>query len=164
MLLDKDSAVEVAAEQLIGTVPMWLRVGGAMGALIASTFRRSGPFGPLDTWPAALQSALQLCLESRMPFAIAWGRDGIQLFNDAFLSVCGTKHPGALGQRFRDCWASAWSTLGPFYERALAGQSSYVEDGRVFLDRTGGLEETFLTFDAHREQCHRQQVNEQVTY
>jgi signal transduction histidine kinase len=51
-----------------------------------------------------------------------------------------------MGQDFSECWASAWPAIGEAFERALAGETSFLEDQRMFLDRHGYLEETFFTF------------------
>lgn len=102
--------------------------------------------GPIERWPAALTHAARICLESRFPFAIAWGAERVQLYNDAFASFCGAKHPSALGQDLRECWQSAWPVLESFFDQARQGESSYLEDSCLFLDRAGALEETFATF------------------
>src|SRR5258708_9931258 len=51
-----------------------------------------------------------------------------------------------MGQAFTECWASAWPVVGDAFERALSGETSYLENQRMFLDRNGYLEETFFTF------------------
>jgi len=70
----------------------------------------------------------------------------VQIYNDGYWPICGGKHPLSLGQDFSECWASAWPVIGEAFERALAGETSYLEDQRMFLDRHGYLEETFFTF------------------
>jgi signal transduction histidine kinase len=51
-----------------------------------------------------------------------------------------------MGQDFRECWASPWPVIGEAFERAAAGETSFLENQRMFLDRNGYLEETFFTF------------------
>src|SRR5438445_3195575 len=51
-----------------------------------------------------------------------------------------------MGQDFSKCLASPWPVIGKAFERALAGETSFLEDQRMFLDRNGYLEETFFTF------------------
>jgi len=136
----------LARDGVVAKMPSFLVAGGDAGALIARKDWRASALGAVESWPAALVRNLRLCLESRFPFAIAWGPERTQLYNDAFLSICGGKHPAAMGQDMRTCWASAWPTFGPSYERALSGNGSFVEDGRLFLDRRGILEETFFSF------------------
>ncbi len=51
-----------------------------------------------------------------------------------------------MGQDFKECWFSAWPGIGEAFERAQLGQTSFLENQRMFLDRNGYLEETFFTF------------------
>lgn len=51
-----------------------------------------------------------------------------------------------MGQDFSECWASAWPVIGEAFDRALAGETSFLENQRMFLDRNGYLEQTFFTF------------------
>src|SRR6478735_3860925 len=119
---------------VVAKMPSFLAGGGDTGALIARKDWRASALGAIECWPAALVRNIRQCLESRFPFAIAWGPERIQLYNDAFSAICCGKHPAAMGQDMRTCWASAWPALGPSFERALSGIGSLVEDGRLFLD------------------------------
>ena len=70
----------------------------------------------------------------------------MQIYNDGYWPICGEKHPHAMGTDFSECWASAWPVIGEAFTRALAGETSFLENQRMFLDRNGYLEETFFTF------------------
>ncbi len=60
--------------------------------------------------------------------------------------VCGAAHPRAIGESYRTTWASAWPAIGEPFEKARRGETSYLENQRMFLERNGYLEETFFTF------------------
>jgi len=77
---------------------------------------------------------------------MAWGPHRIQIYNDGYRPICGDKHPGSLGQDFKECWLSAWDAVGGPFERASAGKPDFLVNERMFLDRNGYLEETFFTF------------------
>lgn len=124
----------------------WIPSSSPTGRLIAERDWSTSPLGPLDAWPAALKRAVRLCLDAPFPFAIAWGAERVQLYNDAFAAWCGAKHPSALGQDLQQCWASAWPVLGAGFSQAAAGEGAYREDGCLYLDRAGKLEEVFATF------------------
>lgn len=138
----KDQVTRQSGEEL----PRWASNGSRTARLIAGRDWSQTPLGPLESWPAELTQTAGLCLDSQFPFAIAWGPQRIQLYNDAFAALCGAKHPAALGQDMQQCWESAWSVFGPCFDQALAGHSAYVEDGKVCLDRAGTLEDVFATF------------------
>jgi PAS domain S-box-containing protein len=114
--------------------------------LIRSKDWASTPLGPIDAWPQALRTMVTLCLASNFPINIIWGPEHIQVYNDAYRIICGDAHPAALGQSYRATWVSAWPVVGGPFERALNGETSYLENQRMFLTRNGYLEETFFTF------------------
>ena len=124
----------------------FLSGGGEMGKLIRATDWSQTPLGPIERWPQSLRTAVSLCISSNFPISIAWGPEHVQIYNDGYWPICGGKHPHSMGQNFRECWASAWPAIGEAFNRALAGESQYLVNRRVFVDRNGYLEETFFTF------------------
>src|SRR5258708_6158427 len=124
----------------------WLVGGGEMGKLVRSMDWSQTPLGPIESWPQSLRTTVSLCLASNFPISLAWGPKHVQIYNDGYWPICGGKHPDSMGQDFSECWASAWPVIGAAFERALAGETSYLENQRMFLDRNGYLEETFFTF------------------
>jgi len=116
------------------------------GSLIRAEDWSTSALGPRDRWPAALRLALDLCLASAQPAALAWGRDRVLVYNDAYRSLCGIRHPHVRGSEFTSCWKSAWGVIGEPFARAVRGESVFLQDQRMFLDRTGRLEEVFLSF------------------
>ena len=126
--------------------PDFLVGGGEMGKLIASMDWSRTPLGPITSWPQSLRTTVSLCIGSNFPISIAWGPRHVQIYNDGYWPICGGKHPSSMGQDYTECWASAWPVIGEAFERGLAGEASYIENQRMFLDRNGYLEETFFTF------------------
>src|SRR2546425_10014119 len=124
----------------------WLVGGGEMGKLVRSMDWSRTPLGRISFWPQSLRTTVSLCLASNFPISLAWGPKHVQIYNDGYWPICGAKHPHSMGQDFSECWASAWPVIGEAFERALRGQTSYLENQRMFLDRNGYLEETFFTF------------------
>src|SRR5262245_42968911 len=122
--------------------------GGEMGARTRAFDWSQSVVGPISKWPATLQAAVGTMLASGFPTMIAWGREGIQLYNDASIPVLGPmKHPAALGQRAAECWPEIWHTLlAPTFQEVLAtGEPFRSEDRLLVLNRHGFLEETYFT-------------------
>jgi signal transduction histidine kinase len=124
----------------------WLVGGGEMGKLIRSMDWTKTPLGAIESWPQSLRTTVSLCLASNFPISLAWGPGHVQIYNDGYWPICGGKHPHSMGQDFTECWAAPWPVIGEAFERALAGETSYLENQRMFLDRNGYLEETCFTF------------------
>ncbi|KQV58564.1 MULTISPECIES: ATP-binding protein [unclassified Caulobacter] len=124
----------------------FLSGGGEMARLIGETDWSTTPLGPIDAWPQSLRTTVSLCLASNFPINIIWGPEHCQIYNDGYRVVCGAAHPQALGEPYTVTWASAWPAIGEPFHRALAGETSFLENQRMFLFRNGYLEETFFTF------------------
>jgi signal transduction histidine kinase len=124
----------------------WLVGGGEMARVIQAKDWSTTPLGPIAAWPQSLRTTVSLIQASSSPISLAWGPAHTQIYNDGYWPICGAKHPRAMGQDFRECWASAFPVIGQAYETAWSGRSAYLEKMRMFLDRHGFLEETWFTF------------------
>ena len=62
------------------------------------------PLGPAERWPQALKTAVRIMLTSRQAMFVWWGDELINLYNDAYRSIVGGKHPQALGQPASIVW------------------------------------------------------------
>ena len=107
----------------------------------------ASPLGSVHQWPPQLRAAVRTVLASKIPMLIWWGPQLIQLYNDAYRVLLGSKHPAAIGQPAADCWAEIWPSIGPPAEDVLAGQgASYSENQLLFIERAGYQEETYWTY------------------
>src|SRR5262245_58638439 len=100
--------------------------GGAMGEVIRSTDWSTTPLGPMASWPQSLRTTVSLCLASNFPINVIWEPGRNQIYNDGYGPLTGAKHPGSMGQDFRECWSSAWPAIGAAFERAQAGETAYL--------------------------------------
>lgn len=109
------------------------------------------PLGPQSAWPATLRLMVGIALKTRFPMLVFWGRDLVQIYNDAFVPILGARHPGALGQFARDCWPEIWDTIGPLLHEAFEnGEPAWGEDLPFVLERNGYPEQTYFTFSYSR--------------
>jgi signal transduction histidine kinase len=124
----------------------WLVDDSEIAELIQSKDWSRTQLGPIESWPENLQTTVSLCLASSFPINLIWGPGYVQIWNEAYSHVCGEKHPGMLGSDYRECWASAWPAIGAAFDTACAGETAFLENQPMFLDRNGYLEETWFTF------------------
>ena len=124
----------------------FLTGGGEMGKLIRSKDWSKNPLGPIENWPQSLRTTVSLCLSSTFPILIAWGPEHIQIYNDSYQPICGSKHPESMGQNFKVCWETALPVVGNAFDMGNEGEGTYIKDQRMFLDRNDYLEEAFMTF------------------
>jgi PAS domain S-box-containing protein len=132
---------DAASRRIFGT--------GEMADRVRAFDWAATPLGPIDTWPELLLTSVNTLLASRHPLFLWWGDDLIQFYNDAYRPSLGRdKHPGALGQRGRDCWAEVWNAIGPEIEAVMVrGESTWNEDRLLPVYRNGlDLEDAYWTF------------------
>ncbi len=105
------------------------------------------PVGPADRWPQSLRTAMNMVLDCGFPMILWWGPEMVQVYNDAYVEILQGKHPRALGQAGRECWAEIWDAIAPlFAEVAEHGVSVFKEDLLLPLNRKGYPEECYFTF------------------
>src|SRR3954451_8962518 len=124
----------------------WLVGNGEIVELIRAKDWSQTALGPIESWPESLQTTVSLSLASSFPINVIWGPGAVQIWNEAYSKVCGDKHPREFASDYRECWASAWPAIGGAFEAARAGQTAFLENQPMFLDRNGYLEETWFTF------------------
>jgi PAS domain-containing protein len=101
--------------------------------------------GPVQEWPAALRTMLRVVLASPMPMIILWGHDLIQLYNDHYRALMGSRHPEGLGQPNRECWPEVWHINKPVYDRVFSGEAVTMEDALFPIVRGGTLQDAWFT-------------------
>ena len=90
---------------------------------------------------------MRIILTSRQPMFVWWGDQLINLYNDAYKSIVGGKHPNALGQPAAVVWREIWDQVGPRAEPAMRGnEGTYDEALLLIMERHGYPEETYYTF------------------
>jgi len=136
--ITKDSVAQTGSEWIVG--------GGEMGQTIRAMDWSPTPLGSIGSWPQSLRTTVNLCLASDLPICIIWGPELVQLYNDGYRVICGEKHPRSMGQNFPECWREAWPVIGAAHDSALAGNTAFLENQHIFLERHGYIEECFFTF------------------
>src|ERR1700733_16278485 len=77
---------------------------GEMGRLIRGRDWSNTALGAFETWPHSLRTAVDILLRSRYAMFVWWGRELINLYNDAYRPFLGHKHPDAVGRSARNVW------------------------------------------------------------
>jgi PAS domain S-box-containing protein len=126
----------------------FLAGGGEMGALTRAFDWSTTPLGAPESWPQSLRTAVRILLNTNHPMFIWWGAELIQFYNDAYRQTMGPeRHPRALGQGGRECWAEIWPIVGPQIEQVMSGGgATWHENQLVPVTRHGRLEQVFWTY------------------
>ena len=121
--------------------------GGELGALMRAYDWTKTPLGPPQHWPRSLKTAVRIMLTSRQPYWLGWGPELTYLYNDAYKSIIGGRHPSALGKPFREVWPETFHLIGPMADKVMTrDEGTYVEAMLLIMERHGYQEETYYTF------------------
>jgi PAS domain S-box-containing protein len=126
----------------------FLAGGGEMGALMRAHDWSASPLGKPEIWPQSLRTAVRILLNTNHPMFIWWGEELIQFYNDAYRQTMGPeRHPSALGQRGRECWAEIWDVIAPQIEQVMSGGgATWHENHLVPVTRHGRLEQVYWSY------------------
>jgi hypothetical protein len=105
--------------------------------------------GVPEAWPESLKSAVRICVGSRNPIVIWWGKTALtQIYNDGYMRILtAAKHPQWLGRSGAECWSEIMETMGPLWDRVLAtGEATWFEDFLYIMNRNLPREECYFTF------------------
>jgi signal transduction histidine kinase len=117
-----------------------------MQALIYSLDWSKTSIGPRDSWSPTLNTLVKLVLTNRFPLLLWWGPKFLQIYNDPYRPVLGTKHPESLGQPASECWPEIWSIIGPLIETPFqGGPATWVEDLELEINVHGFTEESHFS-------------------
>jgi signal transduction histidine kinase len=127
----------------------WLRQGTSnTEQLMRRVAWSATPVGPVETWSASLKSHVAMLLHSKHPMILMWGPQLVQFYNDGFVPSFGVgRHPEAMGQRGRECWAEVWDIVGSQIEGVMQrAEPTFHEDALIPIFRNGRIEEVYWTY------------------
>ena len=120
--------------------------GDEMGRLCRARDWAATPLGAVEDWPQSLRTAAGLVVRQGIAMNLCWGRDLVQIYNDAYRVIMGEKHPAGLGRSVLWSWREIRSQIEPLFERVWGGETVYFEDLLLRVERHGALEDAYFTF------------------
>lgn len=102
----------------------------------------------MDEWESQLLDLTSLTLTKTDPAAVFWGSDMTSIYNEAFITIAGRKHPSTMGSSPALAFAEVWDT---FFESRIqlsrTTKQSFSEKALcLMLERLGFPEETYTDF------------------
>ena len=101
--------------------------------------------GPQE-WPGELFTLAGVMLTSAQPMFLAWGPERLLLYNAAYTSILGDRHPSALGRPFFDAWPQARDDVGRQFDQVFKGIPVHIDAIELALDCPGKPREAHFSF------------------
>jgi PAS domain S-box-containing protein len=124
-----------------------MAAGCEASGLIAAKDWSGTSLGPRAAWSRTLTITLAVVLRSPVPMVLLWGEDGVMLYNDAYASFAGGRHPGLLGTAVREGWPEAVEFNSNVMSVVLAGETLSYTDQEMALNRNGAAEQVWMNLD-----------------
>jgi PAS domain S-box-containing protein len=142
-----NNELQPTASASAASSPDFLQYGGELAERMRAFDWSTTSLGAPADWPPVLKMALRIVLNSSQPMFVWWGPELLNLYNDAYKSIIGARHPVALGQPAAQVWWEIWDTLQPRVVSAMQSCSgTYDESLLLIMERNGYPEETYYTF------------------
>ncbi|HEX5634839.1 MAG TPA: hypothetical protein VFX50_16460, partial [Gemmatimonadales bacterium] len=120
---------------------------GEMAARVRAFDWSRTPLGPMAAWPQSLRLAVGICLGSRFPMFVWWGRELVNIYNDAYAPILGARHPEALGRPAQTIWGEIWDVVGVQAAAVMErGEATWNERVLLVMERNNYTEETYFTW------------------
>ena len=125
----------------------FLSGGGKMGQIMRAMDWHQSSLGPLNTWPQSLRTIIGVCLNSRLPVAIFWGKDFLLFYNDFMLPILDERgHPLIPGSRAKDMRVALWDIVEPMLHNVLSQEKPVLSEHQLLLlSRNEYTEECYFT-------------------
>lgn len=104
----------------------------------------ANPLGPIPNWPESLKGAVRVMMAASTPMVMLVGPDGVLVYNDAYASFAGGRHPAIFGQPALEAWPEIADFNRDKIARGLAGESLILRDQELALNRRGQLESGWM--------------------
>ncbi|WP_167359778.1 hybrid sensor histidine kinase/response regulator [Phytopseudomonas flavescens] len=95
------------------------------------------PLGAISQWPEVLLGATRLMLSSPTPIVLLCGPSGVLIYNDAYATFAGQRHPAIFGLPAERAWPEIAEWNRQVISAGLAGQSMAQENLHLPLRRPG---------------------------
>ncbi|TAQ90767.1 hypothetical protein B7494_g919 [Chlorociboria aeruginascens] len=102
--------------------------------------------GPIESWGYDLRAISNLVMGSPNPAAVYWGDEHIAIYNEAYVTLAGQKHPDLMGQSYKAAWGEIWNEVKDVFSDAMGGKATMKDDDCLFIRRNSFLEETYFSW------------------
>ncbi|KIK65560.1 hypothetical protein GYMLUDRAFT_240082 [Collybiopsis luxurians FD-317 M1] len=99
----------------------------------------STPLGPIQKWPQSLKTVVSLMLANPSQSCIFWGSERILLYNQAWASTSGSKHPQFMGKPGRVAFREIWDSFSIHCDDVYRGKHVGRVDDLLFFENSSEI-------------------------
>ncbi len=101
----------------------------------------------MKSWPAQLRHMVLMVVADHTPAVIYWGDEEVNIYNEAYIPLVGSKHPALQGQHPEIELAEVWDYFGNLLRNQRETGLTVMEQNQpLMLMRHGFMEETYFSW------------------
>jgi PAS domain S-box-containing protein len=121
--------------------------GGDTGRLVREFDWAATALGPMDQWTPALRTTVDILLNTPVAMVLMWGPAHVMIYNDAYATIAGARHPRILGATVEGGWPELWDWNREILETGFRGEFLRVREAPMTVLRNGVPEQVWFDLD-----------------
>ena len=132
---------------LAATTSTFLQGAGEVGDIILARDWAATGLGPIAGWTPTMRSLVAMMVRSPIPMVTMWGEQGTLIYNEAYATFAGTRHPEIMGMTATDAFPEIADFNRGVIPTVLQGQALSFRDQELTWMRDGKLQRYWLDLD-----------------
>jgi len=127
--------------------PKFLSGVGEIGEIISSRDWAATSLGPVEGWSATVRNMVAMIVRSPIAMVTMWGAEGLLIYNDAYATFAGLRHPDILGMTAEAAFPELAQFNRNVIETVMGGAPLTFRDQELTWTRNGAPQRYWLNLD-----------------
>src|SRR5471030_3354406 len=127
--------------------PKFLSGVGEIGEIISSRDWAATSLGPVEGWSATVRNMVAMIVRSPIAMETMWGAEGLLIYNDAYATFAGLRHPDILGMTAEAAFPELAQFNRNVIETVMGGAPLTFRDQELTWTRNGAPQRYWLNLD-----------------
>ena len=131
----------------LATTSTFLQGAGTVGDIILAKDWTTSTVGPIGGWTQTMRTLVAMIVRSPIPMVTMWGQHGTLIYNEAYATFAGSRHPEIMGMTATDAFPDLADFNRDVIPQVLGGAPLSFRDQELTWMRDGKLQRYWLDLD-----------------
>ena len=127
-----------------GLAGSWPQGNDEMSSFVRNFDWTGTALGAPASWSERQKIIVEMALASPTPSAVLWSKEGLTIYNEAYASFSGDRHPEIFGIPFSKAWPEAAGFIAGVIDGCFRGVSLNFADQHFVIRQPGGRNDVWL--------------------
>ncbi|MGK5025963.1 PAS domain S-box protein [Janthinobacterium sp. RB2R34] len=129
------------------TTSIFLQGAGEVGDIILAKDWTTSTVGPIAGWTPIMRNLVAMIVRSPIPMVTMWGEQGTLIYNEAYATFAGSRHPEIMGMTATDAFPDLADFNRSVIAQVLGGAPLSFRDQELTWMRDGRFQRYWLNLD-----------------